>query len=176
MDDDETAQAFTSYATAMRPRLRRQAYRLCGDWHEAEDLTQDALIQVYRRWLYLRRRGELQGYAHKVVLRAFLVSRRRVRWHRETLIADLPETAGEDDPGYGSIDTRLAMKAALASLGPRQRTVLMLRFWEDLSVKQAAAALDVSPGTVTSQTLRALATLRAKMTEEPALTLKSDRG
>lgn len=169
MDNDETAQAFTSYAAAVRPRLRRRAYRLCGDWHEAEDLTQDALIQVYRRWLYLRRRGELESYAQKVVLRAFLMSRRRARWHRETLIADPPETAVEDDASYGSIDSRLAMRATLASLGPRQRAVIMLRFWEDLSVKQVAAALDVSPGTVSSQTLRALATLRAQITEEPTL-------
>ena len=170
MVNEEREDGLVVFATTMRPRLRRRAYRLCGDWQEAEDLAQEALIQVYRRWPNLRRRAELEGYAYTVVLRAFLMARRRARWSREVLLAELPETLASD-AGDGSLETGVSVRMALAKLGPRQRAVIMLRFWDDLSVKQVAAALDVSPGTVTSQTVRALATLRAAMSiQEPPRT------
>lgn len=162
---EDHEEVFTGFAARMLPRLWRRAYQLCGDWHEAEDLAQDTLIQMYRRWPRLRQRDELEGYTYKVLLRAFLMSRRRARWRRETLFAEPPEPIAGDDRG-SSVETGLSVRMALARLAPRQRAVLVLRFWEDLSVRQVAAALDVSPGTVTSQTVRALATLRAGMSAQ----------
>jgi RNA polymerase sigma-70 factor (sigma-E family) len=154
---DARGDGFTAFVSAIRPRLRRQAFVLCGDWHEADDLVQDTFIALYRRWPRLARRDELDQYAHTVLVRAFVSLRRRVRWRREVLSPDPP-----DRPQYrdDAPDLRISILVPLRRLPPRQRAVVVLRFWEDLSVQQTAAVLRISPGTVASQTYKALATLR----------------
>jgi RNA polymerase sigma-70 factor (sigma-E family) len=155
MPDD----GFSSYARESRPELRRQAFRICGDWHEADDLVQQTLIAVHSRWAGLDRRDRLAAYARVVMVRIFISDRRAHRWSREVLgergPEPVPESGGEDRLG-----DRLSLFEALAQLGTRQRAAVVLRYWEDLSADDAARALSCSAATIRSQTSRALANLR----------------
>jgi RNA polymerase sigma-70 factor (sigma-E family) len=157
MDTRDDADEFTDYATRARPGLRREAFRLCGDWHEADDLAQETLWRIYRRWGALARRGELAAYTRRALLHVFLGERRHHRWRQE-ITQPHPEPHGSVT--QPDIVEREALRNALDRLGPRQRTVVILRYCEDLSTPQVAALLHISPGTVASQTHRALRTLR----------------
>lgn len=153
-------EGFTAYVSSIRPRLRRQAFMLCGDWYEADDLVQDTFVVLYRRWPTLARPAELDGYARTVLVRTFLSVRRRMRWRREILYAEPPDRPQGDD---AAMDLQLSVLANLQQLPLRQRAVVILRFWEDLSIEQTASVLCVSPGTVASQSYKALATLRGSL-------------
>jgi RNA polymerase sigma-70 factor (sigma-E family) len=154
---DARGDDFTAYVSAIRPRLRRQAFVLCGDWHEADDLVQDTFVALYGRWPKLVRRDELDQYARTILVRKFVSLRRRVRWRREILCPEPPDRPQDRDEAR---DLRMSMLARLRRLPPRQRAVVVLRFWEDLSVEQTAAVLGISAGTVASQSHKALAALR----------------
>lgn len=159
--DDE----FSRYAKEARPALRRAAYLLSSDWHEAEDLVQRALIAIHRRWDSIERRDQMAGYARAVMLRLLISDRRAHRWTREVL-HDLPP---EPDPGpdpYAYVLDRLVLMNALAALGPRQREAVVLRYWEDRSVEETACVMGSEGSTVRSQTVRALAALRAALEAE----------
>jgi RNA polymerase sigma-70 factor (sigma-E family) len=149
---------FASYIMTMRPRLRRQAHALCGDWDEADDVVQDTLLKMYLRWPRLKRQGDLNGYIRRVLVRTYLDHRRLARWHMEVSQADVPDQVARQ----GSVvEDHQVVMAALRQLGSRQRAAVVLRYCEDLSVEQVAALMGCSPGTVTSQTHRALTALRA---------------
>ncbi|MGA6163327.1 SigE family RNA polymerase sigma factor [Amycolatopsis magusensis] len=153
--DDEFARFFGERAH----QLRSTAYLLCGDWHHAEDLTQAALLKLYLVWPKLERHDRLDAYARQVVTRTFLAERRRP-WRRREQLTDLPpEQAGEP----GGPEQRMVVLRALAAVPPKQRAVLVLRFWHDLSVEETAAALRCSTGNVKSQSARGLATLRDRL-------------
>lgn len=138
-----------------RKELLRSAYLMCGDAHEAEDLVQSTLVKVVLAWRRQRRIDSVDAYARRVLATTFISSRRRF-WNREQPHADLPERVATG----GDTDLGLAVRAALAQVAPRQRVVLVLRFFEDQSVQSTAAALGISEGTVKSQTARGLAVLR----------------
>ena len=152
---------FAEFAHARQAHLRRMAFLLCGNWHDAQDVTQTALMNLYRAWNRARRADSIDAYAHRVLVRAYLSQRRKVlrQQSRAAEFALSSERAaasgGQDQP-----ELRLALLAALAQLPPRGRAVLVLRFWEDLSVAATADALGCSTGNVKSQTSRALARLR----------------
>lgn len=150
---------FARYFGERAHSLRATAYLLCGDWHQAEDLTQAALLKLYLAWPRLSRHDTLDAYARKVVLRTFLAEHRRSRWKRERLTDAPPEIPA--DPAGSEHD--MLVRQALAVLAPKQRAVLVLRYFEDLSVEDTAAALGCSTGTVKSQAARGLATLRARL-------------
>lgn len=143
-----------------RNALLRSAYLLCGDAHEAEDLVQGALVRVVLAWRGQRRIDNVDAYARRVLVNLFISSRRR-RWSGERPHGDLPETAA----GRQDIDLGMAVRAALAKVAPRQRAVLVLRFFEDQSVAATAEMLRISEGTVKSQTARGLAVLRDSLGE-----------
>jgi RNA polymerase sigma-70 factor (sigma-E family) len=147
---------FAAFAEEARPRLLRDAHRLCGDWHEAEDLVQTTLERIYARWECLTNHDQLGGYARKALTYIYLNERRRLRWRYEIGLDQLPEIADRPVP----LADFLVVRAAVRQLAPRQRAVIALRFWEDLSVQQASDALGCPSGTVTSQTYRALRVLR----------------
>jgi RNA polymerase sigma-70 factor (sigma-E family) len=136
--------------------LHREAYRLCHDWHEAEDLVQLTLHRIYDRWSSLRDRHELRSYSRRALLHVFVSERRRARWRHEVTTVDLPERAAST----GVAEDRLTLLTAIATLPDRQRMVILLRFWHDLTAEQTAQVLDCPRGTVTSQTHRALSSLR----------------
>lgn len=147
------ADRFAAYYAARYRALRRTAYLLCGDWHEAEDLTQAAFVRLYLAWGRVRA-GGAHAYARRVLLNEFLSERRRTR---EQPVEALPDRPG---PAAGSPDDRLDLSAALRAVPPQQRAVVVLRYWEGLSVQQTAALLGIAPGTVKSQAARGLAALR----------------
>jgi len=153
---------FVAYYEARAAVVRKTAYVLCGDWHLAEDLSQIAFTKLYRAWHRLERHETLDGYVRRVLLRAFLDDRRRP-WRREYPISpDSPMLDSAIDGDLGS-DERDTLLAALARVPERRRAVLVLRYWEDLSIEQVAELLGCSTGTVRSQASRGLNDLRAAL-------------
>jgi RNA polymerase sigma-70 factor (sigma-E family) len=151
---------FVDFYQARGAALRRTAYLLCGDFHAAEDLVQAAFVKLYVAWPRVRI-ASAEAYARRVLVRTF-VAERRLRRSRELPMAALPaellpETAGPEADHPGRLDVLLA----LAALPARQRAVVVLRFWEDLSVEETAGLLGISEGTVKSHCARAVAALRA---------------
>ena len=159
--DDE----FRDFMRGRWPAMVRLAYTLSGDQGHAEDIAQAAFARVYASWGRVRRAGDPDAYVRTIVIRENSKRFRRLRV-REDLHADVPEPGG---PGGADdeLADRAALRQALALLGPRQRAVIVLRFWLDLSEAATAQTLGCSVGTVKSQTSRALATLRkhARLTE-----------
>ncbi len=156
MNAEEEAE-FRSYAASRLRDLRRTAYLLCGDWHHADDVAQTVLTKLYSNWSKVQRRERIDAYAHTMLVRATFARTRRFRWQREVSSAELPESAAVADQ---HTEDRLVLTDALAKMPPRQRAVLVLRFWADLDVAETARTLGCSEGTVKSQTSRGLATLR----------------
>lgn len=147
-------EAFSAFASARAQALARTAYLLTGDHHRAEDLVQTTLFKVAKAWGRID--GEPEAYARRVMYHE-QVSWWRRRSNSEVVREDVPER-----PYVGSDpDARLVLVAALARLTPKQRAVLVLRFFEDLSESQTAEVLNVGVGTVKSQTRHALGRLRA---------------
>ena len=147
---------FTEFATLAAARLRRTAFLLCGDWHTAEDLAQTALAKVFVSWRRISHKDAAQAYATRTLVNSYLALRRRKRV-AEVLLSRLPERAAPSQ----TPELRLVMLDALAVLPPRARAVVVLRYWEDLSVEQVADLLGCSTGNVKSQSARALDKLRA---------------
>lgn len=158
--DDE----FARYFGARVRSLRAAAYSLCGDWHEAEDITQTALLTLYRVWPRLEH-ATLDAYARKVVLRVYLSERRRPFRRREDLTDSVPEL-GAEQVGF---EDRTLVLSALSAMAPKQQEVLVLRYLHDLSVEETAEELGLSTGTVKSQSARGLATLRKRLGPHYAL-------
>jgi RNA polymerase sigma-70 factor (sigma-E family) len=153
-DDD----AFTAFAAGSGGRLRRTAYLLCGDWQQAADIVQEALIKVYVAWPRLDKGGGLATYARKAVISvATDMHRRRSSTERPSEISPNIASPTDIESSYADRDT---VVKALAALPPRQRACVVLRYYEDLSVTETAEALGCSEGNVKSQTSRALTTLQ----------------
>lgn len=149
--------SFEEFAAARTGALLRYAHVLTGDRARAEDLVQDGLAGVYRHWDRIGGRNP-EGYVRRSILHGYLGRWRRIgRWEQPE--GATPEHAASDFTD--SVVERSAMKAALAVLPPRMRAVLVLRFYEDMTEKQAAAALGVSVGTIKSTTAKALDKLRS---------------
>ncbi len=150
----ECPEEFSEFAAADMMRLRRTAYLLCGDWHGAEDLTQIALTKTLLAWRRIKLENA-HAYAHRTLVNAYL-GQRRSRKSGELPVDRLPEVAEQ----HGTADLRVVLIGALATLPPQARAVVVLRYWEDLSIEQAADILRCSAGNVKSQSARALQKLR----------------
>jgi len=157
--------ADTEFGDFMRgrwPAMVRLAYALTGDAGHAEDVAQAAFARAYASWGRVRRAGDPDAYVRRILINE---NRKRFRKHRvpEDLRGDLASTLAGQAAAAGSQhgpEERQALLDALNRLGPRQRAVVVLRYWLDLSETETAAALNCSVGTVKSQASRALATLR----------------
>jgi RNA polymerase sigma-70 factor (sigma-E family) len=149
-------QLYLDYVAGREQWLGRIAYRLCGDRHQAEDLVQQVLVDLYVHWSKATRATTLDGYVRRMIVHAWLRESQRGWFRRVRPSAELPAVAAAE-PDVG---TRIDILAALARLTPRQRAVLVLRFWEGLPVAETAALLSCSEGNVKSQTARSLAALR----------------
>ncbi|MEV6621983.1 SigE family RNA polymerase sigma factor [Amycolatopsis sp. NPDC051106] len=147
---------FREFARARALALRRTAYLLCGDWHLAEDLVQNALVKLYRVWPKITRRGPVDNYARQVLLRCWLDERRRPWRHRERRDGVVPEQpSSAPETGISA-----PLLRALAEVPPKQRAAVVLRYCADLPAADVAEVLRCSEGTVRSQAARGLETLR----------------
>jgi RNA polymerase sigma-70 factor (sigma-E family) len=153
--------SFEEFVLATGDRMHRAALLLCGDHHLAEDLTQTTYAKVYAAWSTVSAADSPTAYTRTVLLRTFL-SHRRLRRSSERPVGELPEGAGragdEPDPGL-----RLDLLAALRRLPPADRAVLVLRYWEDLSVAHTAHLLGIGESTCRARASRALARLRTHL-------------
>lgn len=156
MDSEERA-AFDAFARGRMRELLRFAHVLTGDADRAADLVQDALERTLMAWSRIERKDDPEGYVRRAIVNRHVSVWRRLR--RERLVADAPERPYDDAAGPDR-----DLWDALATLPPRQRAVLVLRYYEDMSEADCAAALGCSVGTVKSQAWKALARLRARVT------------
>ncbi|MET3960231.1 RNA polymerase sigma-70 factor (sigma-E family) [Marmoricola sp. OAE513] len=150
----ELEDSFTDYVNGRRPALVRMAYLLCGDVHLAEDLVQAALVKAVARWARIGDQPE--PWLRKVMVNDH-ISRWRKHGSRERLFASLPDAPGS------ATDRDHDLARALRSLAPKQRAVIVLRYYEDLTEAETARILGVSLGTVKSQHSDALARLRGML-------------
>jgi RNA polymerase sigma-70 factor (sigma-E family) len=156
-----TVPDYDDFYVALRPRLVRTAYAVSGDLGVAEDAVQTAFAKAYRSWRRISRLQSPEAYVRRMAVNEVLNTRRTAHVRREVVRAQVP-----DAPGAAPEDGALAhdeMWRALMDLPPRQRAVLVLRYYEDLSEQQIADTLGCRPGTVKSQASAALAALRVRL-------------
>jgi len=149
---------FASFVRARSAALLRAAYLLTGDQHLAEDLVQSALARTHLSWSRLHAEGNAEAYTRKIMYHQQISWWRR-RGRAPEVITDAPPDALGTDHVDATV-SRLTLRRALRRLTPKQRAVLVLRFYEDRSEQETAETLNCSVGTVKSQTARALARLR----------------
>jgi RNA polymerase sigma-70 factor (sigma-E family) len=152
MDDD-----FAAFVRLRMPALLRFGHALTGNPHDALDLVQTALERTGVRWRSVRRgAGDPEAYVRRAMVNTHVSRWRRLR--RETLVRSVPDHPA-DDVADAALD-RAPLWQALRALPPRQRAVVVLRYYEDMSEAQIADVLGVTPGTVKSQNAKAMVTLR----------------
>ena len=155
--------AFSEFAAAVAPRLFRSALLMCGDWHLAEDLVQTTLGKLYVAWPRVERADAPEAYARGTLTKTFL-SYKRVRRNAETPTVDVGDLA-RADPGADA-GARLELFAALRTLEPVDRAIVVLRYWEDRSVTETARDVKLSEGAVRTRASRALARLRTELSDD----------
>lgn len=154
--------AFTEFVLARQTHLRRVAFAICGDWHRADDILQAALVKLYAAWPRVRRTGTEEAYVRQIIVRANIDEHRRP-WRREQ-----PGLDGHDrqtrDPL--PVEERSALFEALQDLPLMQRRAVVLRHWLGLSVRETAAELGISEGTVKSHSSRGLDRLQSVLARQ----------
>lgn len=151
--------AFRTFVEQNGATLLHAARLLTGDHHRGEDLVQTALTRVYLKW---DRIDAPLAYARKAIVTAHIDSSRR-RWWGERPTEALPEAAAGESADVGAVDERDELRRLLAGLSPRERAVIVLRYYCDLSEQDAANTLGIPIGTVKSTCSRALARLRVEI-------------
>ena len=168
MRESQRDTEFVEFVTAQRSALVRMARLLtAGDDAAAEDLVQTTLTRLYVHWPRVRRAGNPVGYARTSLTHAFVDEQRRAYKRRETPTGEVRDRASHDDDQ----DLAHTVLAALATLAPRQRAVVVLRHFLDLDIAETARVLGCTTGTVKSQNAKALGNLRAVL--EPAITVST---
>jgi RNA polymerase sigma-70 factor (sigma-E family) len=158
---------FSDYMAARQPALLRTAYLLTGDRHAAEDLVQTTLAKLYLAWDRVQRREVVDAYARRILLNEHTSLWRRAWRRHETSTDRVPETPVAFAEPVGTRND--ALWRFVQSLPRKQRAVVVLRYYEELSEAETAEVLGVSLGTVKSQTSRALAAMRARVHDQPEL-------
>jgi RNA polymerase sigma-70 factor (sigma-E family) len=153
---------FSAYVAAHRSALMRTAYLLSGDHHAAEDLVQAALAKVYAAWRRIRHKEAIDAYVRRVLINEHLGLWRRA-WRRlERSTDQVPENAAPL-PDADSGELKEVIWTAIQTLSPRQRAVIVLRYYEDLGDADIAGVLGWPVGTVKSTNARSLAKLRQRL-------------
>jgi RNA polymerase sigma-70 factor (sigma-E family) len=164
----EPGSDFDSFVAAAGPWLYKLAYLLTVNTADADDLVQESLTRVFAAWPHVHTVANLDAYTRRVMVNA---NRRRFRRHRITEILDgLIHDRSKDQNDFAVIDDRHQIASALAALPRRQRLVVVLRYYEDLSENDIAALMNCSVGTVKSQASKAMAKLR----DHPSLKVSAD--
>lgn len=157
---------FEEFVAGRGQALQRFGYALTGDWALAEDLLQTALAKAYPRWSRVHR-DDPEAYVRKIMVNTWSSWWRR-KWRGEVPAAQLPEGPAPDGiSAFAAVDSRQALRDALAHLPPGQRAVVVLRYHQDLSEAQVAELLGITVGTVKSQAAKALAALRVQAALTP---------
>lgn len=157
---------FEEYVRLRQRSLQRSARRLVNDPRDAEDLLQTALARTFRRWHRIADKSVADAYLRRVMINT------RTEWWRSRRLSEvptdqLPETGRVEDGTEQRADRALLMEV-LGTLAPQQRSVVVLRHWEQMSTEETAQALGMSPGTVKSTLHRSLARLRAELERRAA--------
>ena len=155
----EEPEGFAQFVEARARALQRTAWLLTGDRGLAEDLVQTALVRAWPKWERINRRDDPEVYVRRIMINTWATWARR-RWRGEHATEPLPEGQAEEDIA-AAVVVRMAVRSALASLTVRQRAVLVLRVFDDLSEAEVAQVLDCAVGTVKSTMSQALARLRS---------------
>jgi RNA polymerase sigma-70 factor (sigma-E family) len=149
---------FRAFAIRVTPKLQAAAFLLVGDPGDAEDLVQSTLLKVFLKWDKVRAADDSLAYVRRILFTTGLRASRRRRVKED--YSHAPEIAFIEP--MTRVEDRDVLTRVLFALPPRQRAVIMLRFYEDLPVEEVARVLGCSPGTVKSQTSKALTSLRAR--------------
>jgi RNA polymerase sigma-70 factor (sigma-E family) len=157
---------FEAWMTARQSALLRTACLLTGDTHTAEDLVQTTLAKMYLAWDRIADREHVDAYARKTLVNEFRSLWRRP-WRRRELTTEVLPEQGAPDVEYDGLSR--ALWEFVATLPPKQRAVIVLRYYEELTEAETAAALGISVGTVKSQASRALASLRRTVDDHPEI-------
>ena len=166
---DAEAEGFAQFVEARQRALQRTAWLLTGDWALAEDLVQTALVRSWPRWERIRQRDDPEIYVRRAMVNSWASWRRR-RWWGERATETVPDSPVSGDVAAEAA-VRITVQRALKSLPARQRAVLVLRVFDDLSEVQAAQVLDCAVGTVKATLAHAMARLR----QDPRLAGLMDR-
>jgi RNA polymerase sigma-70 factor (sigma-E family) len=158
--------------SARQPSLLRTAYLLTGDRHTAEDLVQTSLAKLYLSWDKVQRRELVDGYVRRILVNEHNSLWRRAFKRREVVSDEVPEREAFDRPDHGE---SAALWEFVQTLPRKQRAVIVLRYYEDLSEAETAAVLGVSVGTVKSQASRALSAMRSRVGDHPGLSVEEER-
>lgn len=170
MDDREAE--FAAFFAASWPRLFRTTYAIAGDRQRTEDALQTAFAQAWSAWAKVAAADDRLAYVRRMAINAALSRHRKASSRREAVVAVLPETA--QPSGEDALLTSDETWQAVRALAPRQRAVVVLRYYEDLSEQEIADVLGCRPGTVKSQASAALASLRDRL-GDPATEERSNR-
>lgn len=157
---------FESWLVAREHALQRTALLLTGDPHHAQDLVQNTLTKLYLAWDRIERHERVDAYARRILVNEHRSAWRRA-WRQREITTDVLPDAGAMSPEHDG--ERDAVWAFVSGLPPRQRAVIVLRYYEDLTEAETADLLGISRGTVKSQAHRALAALRARVGDHPAI-------
>ena len=161
MDEAERTariEAFDAFVRAQQRPLQRTAWLLAGDWSAAQDLVQAALLAAWRNWERVSGAQSPDAYVRRILVNSFLSGRQR-RWTGEIPSAELPVSTSPFGSGR-DVDLQATLRRALDRLPGRQRAVVALRYFDDLTETQVAQALDCSVGTVKAHAHKAMRTLR----------------
>ena len=161
MKREDRELAYIEFAASRRDQLRRIAYGMCGDWHKADDLVQNALIKLYVAWPRVVRGGREDAYVRKILLNAAIDDSRRPS-RREWATDELPEVVA---PASTAVEDHESLVSAMQTLPAQQRATVLLRHWLGLSVTETASELGIAEGTVKSHCSRGLETLRGLLAE-----------
>jgi len=163
--------SYEDFVTARSQALYRSAYLMTGQAHDAEDLVQATLVKLYVAWKRASRADSVEAYARRVMVNTFISQRRTKRWLKERVVESLPEQPWVDD----GPEEHLTLWPLVSGLPPRQRAVVVLRYYEQLSEAEIADALGVSPGTVKSTASAALKSLRKQVPTTTDSRVEEDR-
>lgn len=156
--------SYVEFVTARRTHLRRVAYALCGDWHQADDLVQIALTKLYVAWPRVHRDGREEAYARQILVRSNIDDSRRPSRREKPGLPDDDRPGREDLP----VEERTALFDALQGLPEMQRKTVVLRHWLGLTITETAVELRIGEGTVKSHTSRALEKLHEVLADLPS--------
>ncbi len=154
----ERDREFEEFVVASWPRLRRAAYLLCHDHHESDDLVQTALASSYARWGSVRR-DDAFAYVRRALVNAYIDTTRR---RRPVPVAEVGDRPAADDR---SVEDRGELVQLLAPLSPRERSIVVWRYYLDAPEAEVAERFGVAPGTVRSTASRALSRLRSNLSD-----------